>query len=87
MGRHIQVNTKELLGFDNAHILHSRSVQGLDRDHMKSTKDVATIDYHQADREAIDTTQELRKKQNYRCKSSHTVPDLAKIDASSWPEL
>ena len=49
----------------------------MDRDHIKSTKGVVTVDYRQDDREAIDTT-EPGKEQNYRCRSSQPAPELAR---------
>ena len=60
----------ECFEFDNTHILHSRSVQAVDRDYIKSTKDVVTLNYRQDGREAKDTTHEPGKEQNYRSTSS-----------------
>ena len=53
-------------------------MQGVDRDHIKSTKDVVTVDYRQDDREAIDTTQEPGKEQKYPCGSSQPAHELAR---------
>ena len=68
----------ECFEFDNTHILHSRSVQAVDRDYIKCTTDVVTLDYHQDGREAKDTTQEPGKKQNCRSRSSERAPELAR---------
>ena len=68
----------ECFEFDNTHTLHSRSVQAVDRDYIKCTTDVVTLDYHQDGREAKDTTQEAGKKQKYRSRSSHIAPELAR---------
>ena len=50
----------------------------MDRDYTMTTKDVVTVDYCQEDREAIDTTQEPGKEQNYRCRSSQPAHELAR---------
>ena len=68
----------ECFEFDNTHILHSRSVQAVDRDYIKCTKELVTFDYHQDGREAKDTTQGPVKKQNYRSRSSQQAPILAR---------
>ena len=46
----------EWFEFDNAHTLHSRSVKRVDRDYIKCTMDVVTLNYHQDGREAKDIT-------------------------------
>ena len=68
----------ERFGFDNNHTLHIRSVKRVDRDYIKCTTDVVTLDYHQDGREAKDTTQEPGKKQNCRSRSSERAPELAR---------
>ena len=68
----------ECFEFDNTHTLHSRSVKTVDRDYIKCTTEVVTLDYHQDGREAKDTTQEPGKKQNCGSSSSEREPELAR---------
>ena len=50
----------ERFGFDNNHTLHIRSVKRVDRDYIKCTTDMVTLDYHHDGREAKDTAQLTR---------------------------